>query len=61
MGVSLNLMFRNWQNKGNTSYVYNLLLLAIVVESVIQPGKPGSSYHNFHFFLPGFSFMDTDD
>ena len=61
MGVSMNLMFKNWQNKGNISYVYNLLLLAIVMESAIQLGKPGNICHNFHFFLPGFSFMYTDN
>ena len=61
MRVSMNLMFRNWQNKGNISYVYNLLFLVIVMESTIQLGKPGSICHSFHFFLPEFSFIDTDD
>ena len=57
----MNLMFRNWQNKGNISYVYNLLFLVIVMKNIIQLGKPGTICHSFHFVLPEFSFIDTDD
>lgn len=50
MGYSRSLMLRNWQNKGNVFFVYNLLLIMIVMDKVIQSGKPKSFCRNFYFF-----------
>ena len=52
MGYSRSLMLRNWQNKGNIFFVYNLLLVAIVMENVIQSGRPGSFC--YFIFYQGF-------
>ena len=45
-------MLRNWQNKGNIFFVYNLLLVVIVMENVIQSGKSGRFCH--FIFYQGF-------
>ena len=52
MGYFRSLMLRNWQNKGNIFFVYNLLLVAIVMENVIQSGRPGSFF--YFIFYQGF-------
>ena len=58
MGIPLNLLLENWQNKENIFCVYKFILLVLVVENVTRSGMAVNCYYDFHFCLPTVSLFE---